>query len=156
MYEFTRMDNGAIIKVSFEKMMEMDVTGTITVPVGGNMVTAIRCRGKKTSSIPKSTEKTTTPPVISSSLGIPASALAEELALNKFHGIKGVEFVPDPLVPEFLNAHIESPDAMRRYAEHLGLGDKNSRNGGHNAMTEQEFNAAKSVVMRNFPNKNGS
>lgn len=150
------MDNGEPVFVSFEEMMAMDVTGTITVKIGSIETTAIRCRGKKATSIPNPGQKTTTPPVVSSSLGIPASALAEELALNKFHGIKGVEFVPDPLVPEFLNAHIESPDAMRRYAEHLGLTDKNSRNGGHNAMTEQEYDAAKDVVLRNFPTKNGS
>jgi hypothetical protein len=153
MYLFKRDDDGTDLYVGFETMMEMDATGKITTTVDGQEVTATRVR-QSSKAMP--VERPTVPPkTVSYNLGITGHQLQEELARNEIHNIRGVEFIPDPEVPQFCNAHFDSPESMRAYTKHLGLVDKNSRNGGHNGMSQAEFDEAEEMVLRRYPKKTG-
>lgn len=87
-------------------------------------------------------------PVVSDSLGCIGEQVAELQADAQLHGFSAVEFKPDPHVPGFYQAHCNSPDQWRRYVEHRGLDDRNSRNGGTATLTPELLERAKELASR--------
>jgi hypothetical protein len=77
--------------------------------------------------------------IVSDALGCIADAVDERRADAQIHGFSGVDFKPDPKVPQFYQAHFSCPDQHRRYIEHCGLTDRNSRNGGSAQITPEHL-----------------
>ena len=128
-----RRDDGVIIWVDFELMMSK-VGGKITLPDG---MTATEVRKPAKVSAKVGTAQETLKPIVSDSLGFTAHQLAEFEADRVANGFTGVEFKPDPRVPEFYQAHFSGRDEWRRYAEHRGLFEKNGGLGSAAALSPE-------------------
>lgn len=148
MYQFRRCDNDELIEVDFETMMGQDTAGFITVELEGMSVSARRVRDgqtKQTSKAPREIK-----PILSDSLGIPDYAAPEYTADIKKHGIRGVEFVPDPLYPQFLQAKCDSPATYLKYAKHRGHFDQNSKNGSGTIYAAGQLEKATEMLLRQY------
>lgn len=144
-YVFRREDNGELIEVDWDTMMGQQ-GGFITLPDG---VQARRCthleNGEAKTTLQKS-DAGLHPKIVSDTLGCgqyQVEELREDARRNGF----GVEFAPDPAVPEFYQAHVGSVAEWRRYIKHRGLFDKNGRNGGGATLSREQFERAKSRLL---------
>ena len=68
------------------------------------------------------------------------------------HGFSDVEFVRDPLTPEFFQVKCESWQARDRYARHRGFVD---RSRGSHTLTQDDFDRAAELVKRTHHDKRG-
>ncbi len=130
-YEFVRVRDGKRISVDFETMMEADAAGYLKRRDGeyrrdrsgeGPLRRSIQhgpplaCR-----------LDTFSKPIVSDTLGFPSADVLQWEADRLNHGFNGVEFKPDPKVPEVTQVHFSDRGEWRRYMEHRGYFDKNGR-----------------------------
>ncbi len=137
-YKFRREDNGKIIVVPFEKMMEQDVTGCITLENG---VVARRVHGADTLTRKGRREifaGVNMPP--SDAMGFTRNQLDDFVADRDRHGFTGVEFVQDPTEPTFMQVKCSSLKERDRYLRHRGMVDCNRTAGC--AITERDLHRA--------------
>jgi hypothetical protein len=146
-YLYRREDNGCLVEVDFATMMEQKC-GFITLPDG---VEARRCvhleierDGRQKAAPVREIEK----PIVSDALGFPQHQLAEFEQDRAKHGFGGVEFTPDPRVPEFYQVRISGKREYQRYLKHRQMHDRNSRNGGGQALSPELLERAAAIVKR--------
>jgi hypothetical protein len=122
-----RCDDGSIVSVGFEKMMESQ-GGILTLDNG---TVARRVYGDEPHPCRTDKQIKVQAEVVSDKLGVPKHAVNYEMARAEELGLR-VEFKPDPHTPEFCNAHFASWRDRDRFAASLAnpLVDKTSRNGG--------------------------
>lgn len=147
-YPFRREDNGEIVQLPFDKMMEMDACGCVTLPDG---VMARRARGLEQPTAAQATgSNELNKPIISDALGFTETQLQEFEVDRVSHGFSGVEFVRDPRVPQFFQVKIKSQKEWARYVKHRGMFDQNSRNGGSVCLTPQQLQDAKERILARY------
>ena len=135
---------GKVINVSFEQMMEAS-DGFLTLPDGRTAKRVFRPNSKMATTI----EKGSAPPkIVSDAMGFPAKAIDKFEADRIANGFTGIEFRPDPDVPEFIQVHCSSQAAKDRYMKHRSMHDRNSRNGSAAILDEQLMSQAKDLVSR--------
>ena len=147
-YQFRREDNDEIIEVDFDTMMSA-ADGFLEVEPG---VWAKRINRK---SLPKKAVVNANPAIVSDAMGFGIGQLAEMEADRKAHGIRGIEFKPDPDVPQFIQVHCASERAKKRYMEHRMFTDQNNRNGSGNVLSPRLMEDAKELAMRTQERNNG-
>jgi hypothetical protein len=127
-----RCDDGSIVSVGFEKMMESQ-GGILTLDNG---TVARRVYGDEPH--PSRTDKQikVQAEIVSDRLGVPKHRVAAEMARAKELGLQ-VEFKPDQHTAEFANAHFPSWKAKDEFAKSLGLTDMSSRNGGGSPLSPE-------------------
>lgn len=142
-----RMDDGTVIQVPFEKMIEQDAAGFITVD--GQSARRIREDAPR-----KEAARAVTGldrPIVSDALGFPMEQLGDFERDRQANGFTGVEFRPDPHVPQFCQVHVSSQKEWARYVKHRGMHDRNSRNGSGAALTQEQMDAAAARVREQYP-----
>ncbi len=141
-YTFIREDNGKEVEVDFETMMEQDTAGFIRLKDG------VAARRKSTGSFKRKIEaETGTKPIPpSDSLGFTVLQLDDFEADRKSHGFTGVEFVPDPLEPTFMQVKCSSRREWERYVKHRGFVDKNRTAGV--SISADDLERAKTMLFR--------
>lgn len=141
-----KTDEGDIVHVAFDTMMNMDSGGFIVLPDGrlARRVRGEECRVKK----PKSERVQDRANYVSDSLGFTKKALPEYQKHLAQSGCKGIEFREDPDVPGFMQVVCDSQKTKMKYAQTRGMSDRNSSNGGSRTLTEYELEAAKELAMR--------
>lgn len=148
MYQFIREDNGEIVEVDFEKMMEQDAAGYIVLEDG---VAARRVRDFGPQSVKRCDDNANHKPPVSDNLGVYVHQLGQFEEDRKKHGFTGVEFRPDPLCPVHYQAHFSSFEEHERYMKHRGMFDKGRSKGG--GMSEQGLRDAENMVRERFSDK---
>ena len=144
MYQFVREDNGEIVEVDFEKMMEQDAAGFIKLDDG---VSARRVQDLPRHE--KKRRKKGVPEIpVSDALGFTAHQLAEFEYDRKSNGFSGVEFTPDPMCPEFYQVRFSSLKERDRYIRHRGMVDRNKTKGA--ALSKGDFESARELLGRLF------
>lgn len=136
---------GEVVEVSFEQMMESEY-GFLTLP-DGREARRVHNESRKHSTV----EKGSSPKIVSDAMGFPASALGQFEADRKANGFHGIEFKPDPHVPEFIQVHCSSQSAKDRYMKHRAMHDRNSRNGSSAMLSEEQMERAKKRIMEKYP-----
>ncbi len=108
-----RDDDGNIIYVDFDTMMGMDGMGFLKI--GGTMTRRARDLEDK----PVTTQGEVNHQVdhVSDSLGFTKSCLKGMIGQLETSGVKGIEFVEDPDVPNFYQVHASSKEAKLKYAK---------------------------------------
>lgn len=148
-YPFRRDDTGELIEVDFATMLQAEgPLGILTLPCGA---TARRVRTGDTMSPRAGTASDVDRPIVSDALGFIGEQLADFEADRVRHGFSGIEFRPDPRVPQFYQAHASSRAEFERYARHRGKQDNNSRNGSGVTLTEGDLKRAAQLVSRGRP-----
>lgn len=135
---------GEIVEVDFEQMMEAS-NGFLTL-----------ADGRKARRIPDPSSKTKTtipmgsapPPIVSDAMGFPISSLKEFEADRVANGFRGIEFKPDPDVPQFIQVHCSSQAAKDRYMRHRAMHDRNNDNGSSAMLSPELIEQAKELVSR--------
>ena len=89
--------------------------------------------------------------VVSDAIGFPIQALADREADRKANGFSGIEFKPDPQVPEFCQVHGASRKELLKYAKHLGYQDQGKT--GYLSLSEDDFARARELAGRRFDEK---
>ena len=140
-YEFRREDTDEIVEVDFADMMSA-TDGFLEIEPG---VWAKRINRPTVKKLEQREQRTA---IVSDALGFGVGQLEEMEADRKAHGHHGIEFRPDPDVPEFIQVHCGSERAKSRYMEHRKFTDQNSRNGSGNILSERLIEDAIELVMR--------
>jgi len=144
MYQFVREDNGEVVEVGFEKMMEQDAAGFIKLDDGVS--------ARRVQDLPKKDKKRRKKAVpeipVSDALGFTSHQLAEFEYDRKRNGFSGVEFTPDPSCPEFYQVRFSSLKERDRYIRHRGMVDRNKTKGS--ALSERDFSDARELLGRVF------
>lgn len=142
-----KTDDGDIVHVTFDNMMNMDMAGFLVLPDGrlGRRVRGEECHVKKRAE--KIELRTSS---VSDSLGFTKKALPEYQKHLEQSGCKGIEFREDPDVPGFIQVVCDSQKSKLAYAASRGMSDKNSRNGGSATLTEYDFKAARELALRSL------
>jgi hypothetical protein len=140
-YQFIREDNGEVVEVDFEAMMEKDAMGCITLPDG------VMARERRPSSRRQAKGNTNgvEQEIISDGLGFSELQLAEFEADRKAHGFSGVEFKRDPLEPTYYRVHFSGRREWERYIKHRGAFNKNGSRMGVTLAPGELERAAKRV-----------
>lgn len=153
-YKFRREDNGRLIQVSFERMMQADAAGYITLEDG---VVARRCRDLEPplarKAEPRIRTDTLEKPIVSDALGFPQQQFDDFEADRLANRFTGVEFRRDPQVPEFYQVHFSDRGTWKRYVKHRGYADRNGANTSKVLLSEREFEQARELVARNLEKK---
>jgi hypothetical protein len=134
---------GKIVKVSFEQMMEAKA-GFLTLP-DGRTAKRVYPPSEKTST---KIDPGATPRIVSDAMGFSISAIKEFEADRVANGHTGIEFRPDPDVPEFVQVHCSSQAAKDRYMKHRAMHDRNSRNGSSAIMSDYLMDKSRELVSR--------
>jgi hypothetical protein len=144
-YPFRSESSGKVKWLSFEKMMEADSMGCLTI----GKSTYRRARDLEGSEDRKAvaTERRR-PEIISDSAGFIAEQLPDMESHRKANGHRGIEFVPDPAVPGFMRVKASSPRAFQRYIASRGMFDKTSKNGSAGMVTAQDITNAIKLTRR--------
>ncbi len=121
-YEF-RKDDGAIVSVDFETMMNAK-DGLLALE-DGSVARRVHEGGSFRKSAPV---LPVNPKTVSSALGCIDDAVDGWREHARLHG-HSVEFVQDPLEPRFYNAHFDSEKERIRYVESRQFFDKNPHSG---------------------------
>lgn len=145
-YQFRREDNGEIVTVDFETMMEQNAAGFITLPDG---VLAKRCR-EATLPKRKGTKELPKQPV-SDAMGFIEQQFEDFESDRKRHGFRGIEFVRDKDVPQFFQVRASSPAAMARYMKHRGLRERTTPNGSRAELTPCQLEQARRKILEKYP-----
>lgn len=150
-YKFRREDNGELIDVDFQTMMEMDACGSITLPSG---VQARRCRhleqppvvhAEKNDKIVE-LEK----PVLSDTLGFIPQQFEEFEQDRVKNGFTAIEFRQEPGVP-FFQVYCSSKAEYQRYMRHRGYSDMGERNGVGQVLTQHDLDSAQERILEKYP-----
>ncbi len=140
MYQFKRDDTGEIFEATFEQMMGA-TDGLLEIEPG---VWAKRVNRKAVKSKPVRVAA----PIISDSMGFGIGQLAEMEAHRKASGVRGIEFKPDPAVPEFIQVHCTTERAKQRYMESRQFTDRNTSNGSGCVLSPKMLQDAKELALR--------
>jgi hypothetical protein len=140
-YEFRREDNDEIVEVDFTDMMSAK-DGFLEIEPG------VWAKRINRTSVKKQDRREERKEIVSDALGFGVGQLAEMEADRKANGHYGIEFRPDPDVPEFIQVHCCSERSKNRYMEHRNFSDQNSRNGSGNILSERLIEDAKELIMR--------
>lgn len=141
-YEFRREDNGELIEVGFEQMMEMDAMGCITLEDG---VVARRVRVKEKQAKQGTPKLAHDKEIVSDTLGCADHQLHEfEGDARKFN----VEFKEDPTCDGFYQAHCKSRQDWARYIKHRGYFDRTSGHGSGAMLGPEHIEKAASAMVR--------
>lgn len=139
-----RDDDGNIVYVDFDTMMEMDAQGFL-------MIGKTLCRRARDLE-PKTTRRQSLPNAtvarVSDSLGFIDEGLDDMRAHLKESGVHGVEFKPDPQCEGFQQVHFSSEKAHQDYVASRGCYDKNSKNGSGAILSSLDLENAKELVKR--------
>lgn len=141
-YEFRREDTGDLVSVDFETMMSAQ-DGLIEIEPGVWAKRINRPSSRMTAGEQCQTR------IVSDAMGFTCHQLQEMEADRKANGFKDIEFVASPETPEFFQVHCGSEQAKRRYMQHRGFTDRNSRNGAGNVLDARMLEQAKELVSRN-------
>ena len=141
-YEFRRDDTGDIVSVDFETMMNAE-NGMLEIEPG---VWAKRVNRPSSRMSAGERERTR---IVSDAMGFTCHQFQEMEADRTANGFTDIEFIPSPETPEFYQVHCGSEQAKRRYMEHRGFTDRNSRNGAGNILDARMIDQAKELVSRN-------
>lgn len=126
-YPFRSESSGDVIWVSFETMMTADCMGVVSLQ--GNRYRRARDLESAPKPKPKARGQNAPKGIVSDAAGFLESQLPEMEAARKSSGCRGIEFLPDPSVPGFMQVHATSRSAFHRYLKTRGMIDKTSRNG---------------------------
>lgn len=149
-YIFRREDDGDLVEVPFEIMIQQDSGGYITLTDGIQAKRCVHLEMTRDNSPAKrctSTDGEFLKPIVSDALGCTAHGLAELEADRKAHGFSGVEFVQDPREPGFFQAKFQSRSEWTRYMKHRGMYDRSSK-GAVNFLSEEDFAKAAELASR--------
>ena len=141
-----KTDDGDIVWVEFDSMMNMEMGGFLVLPdgrLGRRVRTEEELRPKPRE---KAVEIRTN--CISDSLGFTKKALPEYQQHLEQSGCKGIEFREDPDVPGFMQVVCDSQKAKLAYAKTRGFTDNNSSNGGSATLTAYDLENAKELAIR--------
>lgn len=143
-YKFRREDNGKIVWVSFERMMQQQ-GGYITLDDG---VAARRVHDEHRIRRRAKEKRYGTRDIVSDSLGFAQHQFEDFEKDRVAHGFTGVEFVRDPQVPEFYQVKCSSRDAFNRYVKHRGMVQKSGIGGV--ILSEDELRRAEQFAKERF------
>lgn len=138
-----KTDDGEIIEVSPEVAFE---SGTFLELPDGRL--ARRVNRPSTKSKTKAVAGRV--PIVSDAMGFGQHQFAEMEADRQANGFSDIEFKQDPQVPQFYQVHCGSEKAKQRYMVHRQFTDRNSRNGGGQALSPDMIEQAKTLVSRKF------
>lgn len=144
------LEDGSDVWVSFAEMMGMDAMGRTTLADGSFAWRKRTEAEQKIKDEQYASVRELRKPIVSDSLGFAIYDLPQYEAHRKLSGCTGIEFKPDPLVPEFLQVHINSTGEFNKYVEARGMHDKNSRNGGSAELDAEQLDKAKSRMLEKF------
>lgn len=150
-YFFEREDTGEIVEVSWEVMMDQDVTGRIEI----DGASARRRRDLEQTPKPERrvTEKAPLQrDLVSDTLGFGETAFNDFEADRVAHGFHGVEFTRDPDVPQFYQVRFRSTRDRDRYIKHRGFVNRTGLGGVR--FTEEELERAEELVSRRLEEGN--
>lgn len=155
-YLFKREDTGEIVELPFSYVMDKDVMGYVELPDGVRAKHCVRLEIERDGGA-KRPEKAPPPatdrPIVSDALGFTRDQLADFEADRQAHGFSGVEFKPDPDVPQFYQVHVSSQKEWKRYIKHRGMIDRNSRNGGGRPLSADQMSQAEQRAREMYPGK---
>lgn len=134
-----RDDDGNIIELTFEKAIEKGQM----FQKGGKWYRRVHEHNES----PKTTTKKVLQGFVSDSLGFGQSQLGEMREHLEQSKCQGIEFTPDPKVPEFYQVRCSSRGAFLKYMESRGYEDQTSRNGG-GTFTEKDLQDAIELASR--------
>lgn len=138
---------GKIVTVSFERMMEA-AHGFLTLPDGRTAKRIFPAGSKSVAKADPGAAPKIAPKIVSDAMGFPVSAIKDFEADRVANGHTGIEFRPDPDVPEFVQVHCSSQAAKDRYMKHRSMHDRNSRNGSAAVLSDELMKQAKELVSR--------
>lgn len=142
-YAFEREDNGQIVHVDFQTMMS-HFAGWITLPDG------VRAKRIHEPTMKPERIQEHTGPLVSENLGFGFYQLDEHEAFRQRHGFTGVEFKPDPRLPQYYNVYFSGPAERERYIKARGMADGNSRNGSGAGVTKEELAEAQRRAVEKY------
>jgi len=150
---FKREDTGEIIEVDYQTMINRDPSGGIEIGIDGKIVSAVYQRpAEKKQPKQRAIEMNKSGMIVSDALGVGFGQVDAARQDCLSHGYD-VTFKPDPMVPEFYQAHM-TPETKASYLGHLHMHDRSSRNGSGHGLTPEQVLRSQSQVLSRFPNKN--
>lgn len=147
-YQF-QTNTGKIIEVDWATMMQQDAAGYLILE-DGTVVKRVRMPLVRPA-VPLPHDIELRKPIISDALGFTAAQLPEFEADRKANGFSGIEFVKDPTCEQFYQVKINSLAEWSRYYKHRGMRDKNSRNGGNAAPSQEELDQLQVRMLVKYP-----
>lgn len=146
-YRGYMVNDEVTIYVDFETMMQQDAGGYITIKLGEHTYDFRRVRDPE-KKIKADLELNK--PLVSENLGFGFYQLDEHEAFRQRHGFMGVEFKPDPRLPQYYNVHFSGPAERERYIRARGMADGNSRNGSGAGITPDELAEAQRRAIEKY------
>lgn len=156
-YAFRREDNGELFWCDFETTIHETKNGFMTlsdgvearrVPRFDRVPRAVTQEVEKVKGQPADLR-----PIVSDALGFPTAQLADFEADRVAYGFSGVEFKPDPKVPEFTQVHFKGRGEWQRYLKHRGYVDRNGSRSTPVLLSEDELQRAAELVSRPMAQK---
>lgn len=156
-YKFRREDNGQIVEVDFETMMDQDRAGYIKLTIDGQDVTARRVHDEEKISASKAIMLNGAPPIYSDSLGCIDCQVDDFREDARKNGFTDINFVPDKDFADTGFYHIESssPEQWKRYEEHRQRPNTSSKNGGGTGHSRATIERSKELVKRIYDRTSG-
>lgn len=150
-YLFRRSDNGEIFEVDFETAMSA-VGGAVITTADGVIARRVHRRDPVApeSSQPLRQVGLMQKPIVSDAMGFPQHQFAEMQAHKEHCRVAGVEFVRDPLVPEFYQVHCTSEKAKQDYLKARHMKDYSQVNGSKAMLSPSLLEGAREMVRRRF------
>ncbi len=150
-YIFRREDNGELVHLDFEEMMQAK-DGFLELSIDGKPCLLRRCvhleldrdgREKR-----KQAELGLDKPIESDVMGFSVEALGQWEDFRKTHGFRNVEYVQDKDVPTFYKPRFTNWSEWDRYRKEVGKTDNNSKNGSGAAISPAQLEKAKEILLR--------
>ncbi len=145
-YLFRREDDGQVVEVDFATMMGQDAAGYITLPDGTPARRCLHLETERDGRPPRKESPYLEKPIVSDALGFCEEQLADFEEDRRANGFRGVEFVRDPLVPQFFQVKCKSRAEHDRYVKHRGMVNR-SYNGGVQ-LSQEDLDRARILVER--------
>lgn len=146
-YRGYMVNDEVTIYVGFEDMMRQTTAGYITIQLGEHTYEFRRIR-EPTKKLKDDLELNK--PSVSDAAGFPYYQLDDWESFRQRHGFTGVEYKPDPKLPEFYQVHFSGPAERLRYLKEIGKIDGNSRNGAGAGVSAAELEEARRRVIEKY------
>lgn len=140
-----RKDSGEIVEVTFGEAYAYGTLRDVIRLADGSV--GRRVKPADVQEDVKELEK----PIVSDALGFIAEQLPDFELDRRKNGFSGVEFVPDPRVPGFLQVKVSSAKEWRRYIKHRAMSDRNSSNGSGASVSETELAGLRKKMLAKYP-----
>lgn len=153
MYKFQREDTGEIVEVDFEKMMEQDTGGYITLEIDGQKVAAKRVHDEQRTSSGKAIVLAGPRKIISDlAFGCFDNQVNDYREDAKRHGFTDINFVPEADFAEtgFYQVECTSPEQWKRYVKHRNSTEGSGKNGSALFLSQEELDDAKERTIRTY------